>query len=112
MRRSFWLKDALRPRNGIPKCIASAAPRPSPLAAQVAPTGGLSGVLSNYAEMYGRMCLPILALFCSAISAVAWALNLHHFLTIIPQCGMVGFKLGCATVLASARRPACGEAPH
>ena len=60
----------------------------------IAPTGGLSGVLGNYAEEYGRMCLPILALCCSLISALAWVLNLHKYLTIIPQCGMVGFKLG------------------
>ena len=56
--------------------------------------GGLSGVLGNYAEHYGRMCLPILALCCSLISALAWVLNLHKYITIIPQCGMVGFKLG------------------
>jgi len=66
----------------------------------IAPTGGLSGVLGNYAEQYGVMCLPILALFTSCISALAWALDLHHFLTIIPSCGMVGFKLGIGTIIA------------
>ena len=51
-------------------------------------------MLTNYAEQYGRMCLPILAIFTAIISSVVWLLNLHHYLTILPQCGMVGFKLG------------------
>lgn len=51
-------------------------------------------MLGNYVEMYGRMCLPILAIFTALISGVVWALDVHHYLTIIPSCGMVGFKLG------------------
>tara|TARA_B110000046_G_scaffold183863_1_gene220948 strand:- start:1054 stop:1332 length:279 start_codon:yes stop_codon:yes gene_type:complete len=73
----------------------TAKPAHSPV--QIAPTGGLSGVLTNYAEEYGRGCLPILAIFVAIISGFVWLLNLHSFLTIIPQCGMVGFKLGCAS---------------
>ena len=61
---------------------------------QIAPTGGLSGVLGNFVETYGRGCLPILAILTALISGAVWKLDLHHFLTIIPSCGMVGFKLG------------------
>jgi SulP family sulfate permease len=60
----------------------------------IAPTGGLSGVLGNFTQQYGVGCLPWLCIFSSLITFLVYFLNLHHYLTIVPSCGMTGFKIG------------------
>jgi SulP family sulfate permease len=65
----------------------------------VGPTGALSGLLANYAQLYDTTVLPYLAIVSGLITLIIYGLKWQKYIMFIPSSVIHGFTIGVAFII-------------